>query len=62
LKEGIQLLVFTTPVSLHGDDFRIKKGTQQYFETHESVEKLRFVTQEINPSKFTVIIDETHII
>jgi hypothetical protein len=41
LKEGIQLLVFTTPVSLHGDDCPIKKGAQQDFETHESVEKLQ---------------------
>lgn len=62
LEEGIQFLVFTSPIRLHGNDFAIKKAFNKTLKIMKTLKDFRFVAKQINPSEFTEIIDKTNII
>jgi hypothetical protein len=62
LKEGVQFLILTTPIGLHGDDLFVKKAFNMVLEVMETLKNIRLLFEEINPCKFAEIIDKTHII
>ena len=62
IKEGIKLLIFATPISLHGKDFSIKLSFYKSLEVMKSLEHFRFMFEKIDPNEFAVVIDKTHII
>jgi hypothetical protein len=61
-KTLIQLLIFPTPVGLHGNNLSIQEALNMLLENVEFREQFRFVLQKINPSKFGIVINEAYII
>jgi hypothetical protein len=61
LEEGVQLLILTSPVCLHGKDFSIKHALYEVLKIMKTLKNLRFMTKQINPCKFAIIINETNI-
>jgi hypothetical protein len=51
-----------TPIGLYGDDLFVKKAFNMVLEVIETLKNIRLLFEEINPSKFSEIIDKTHII
>ena len=49
LKEGIQLLIFPSLVSLHSENFSIKLTFNHSLEFMKFLKNLRFMTKQINP-------------
>jgi hypothetical protein len=61
-EESMELLVFTSPVCLDGDNLPVKKMIHKFLEFNKFREHVRLKFQWINPGKFTVIINKAHII
>jgi hypothetical protein len=62
LKESIQFLIFTTPICLHSNYFPIKLALNKLLVIEESLINIRTLLKQIDPCKFTEIIDEAYII
>ena len=62
LKEGIQLLIFPSPVSLHSENFSIKLAFNPSLEFMKFLKNFRFMTKQINPCKLAKIINEANVI
>lgn len=62
LKEGIEALVFPTPIRLHSFDFSICQAFNKFLEILKLSKNLRFMFKEIDPSELAKVIDETNII
>jgi hypothetical protein len=61
-KEGVKFLIFTTPIGLHGEDFPVKESLSEGLEFSKLHENFRFMLKQIDPCKFTVIINKANII
>ena len=61
-KKGIKRLVFSTPISLDIMNFSTKLSFYKVLEIMKELKNSRFMAQEINPCKFTEIINKAHII
>jgi hypothetical protein len=55
-------MLFTAPISLHGYNFTIEHALNKSMKFLKKFEHLRFMTEEIKPRKFAIIINETNII
>ena len=62
LKEGIELLVFTSPVSLHSNNLGVKFSFNKISEVLENLKHFRSFLKKINPSKFAIVINKAYII
>jgi hypothetical protein len=61
-KKQIKFFIFSSPMGLNGNNFLVKAPLNKFLKFMELFKHLRFVTQGIKPNKFTMIIDEAHII
>jgi hypothetical protein len=61
-EEGVEFLILSSSVSLHGDNFSIKLALNRGLKFLEFLEDFGFMFEKINPGKFAKIINETHII
>lgn len=61
-KEGIKLLIFTTPVGLNDHNFPIEHAFYKILELMKLLKNFRFKLDKINPGKFTEIINEANIV
>ena len=62
LKETIKFFILTTPISLHSDNFPIKLTLNKGLKVEKNLINIRTVLKQINPCKFTEIINEAYII
>jgi hypothetical protein len=61
-KKRIEVLIFTTPVRLHGYDFTIKHSFNKALKFFKEFEDFGFVTKQVNPSELTIIINKANIV
>jgi hypothetical protein len=61
-KEGMSILILSTPISLYRNNFSIKESFNKILELMKSLKHIRFELEKINPSEFTIIINEADII
>jgi hypothetical protein len=62
LKETVQFLIFTNPISLHGENFATKLALNILLKIKKDLIHFRTFLKQINPSKLAKIINETYII
>jgi hypothetical protein len=62
VKEGIKVIILSTPVRLDRDYFAIKHTLNEGLEFKKIVVNLRLMTQQVCPSKLTIIVNEENII
>ena len=62
LEKIVEFFIFTTPINLHGNDLSIKLALNKLLKIKENLIHLRTFFKQIDPSKFTVIINEAYII
>jgi hypothetical protein len=62
LEEEIQFFILSTLIGLNNNDFLIKHTLDKCLELKEVFGNLRFMMEEIDRCKFTIIIDKTYII
>jgi hypothetical protein len=58
--EGVQFLVFTTSIGLHGYYFPIKHLFHKLLKLMELLKHFGFELQSVNPCKFAIIINEAN--
>jgi hypothetical protein len=61
-KEGIQFLVFTSPIGLHDYYFPIQQTFNMLLKKIKLLKDLRFMLQQINPCKLRIVKNEAYII
>jgi hypothetical protein len=61
-KEGMRFLILSTPISLYRNNFSVKESFNKILEQMKSLKHIRFELEKINPSEFTIIINEADII
>jgi hypothetical protein len=61
-KVGVEMLIFPTPIRLHGDNILIEPSFNKGVKFQEKFEDIRFMMQQVDPSEFTIIVNEGHII
>jgi hypothetical protein len=61
-KNRIKLLILPTPVGLNNNNLTIEHSFNKFLELKKILENFRFVVKQVNPSKFTIVINETSII
>jgi hypothetical protein len=59
-EKEVKFFILSTPISLYDDDLTIKEPLYKGLKFLEPLEELRLVFKEINPSKFTKIIDKAN--
>ena len=62
LKERIQTLILTTLICLHGNNFAIKQSFNMGLKKVKLLKYIRFIFEQIYPTKFAEIIDKTDIV
>jgi len=62
LKIGLQGLILASPVGLDSEYLSVKLPFYEFLEISKALEDLRFKTQKVDPSEFTVVINEANII
>ena len=62
LKEGIESLIFATPVRLDGKDFAIELSFNKCLKILKYLKNIRMTFEKIDPSEFAEIIDEANIV
>jgi hypothetical protein len=62
LKEEVKFLIFTTLIGLHGENFSIKESLSKGLKLSKFLKDFRFMLKQIDPCKFTVIINKANII
>jgi hypothetical protein len=61
-KKGLWLLIFRTPISLHGNNLSVQESLNMLLGILEFRKHFRYVLQKKYPSKFGVVINEAYII
>jgi hypothetical protein len=62
VKETVDFFIFSTPISLHGDNFPIKFSFNKLLKIQEYLINLRLLFQQIDPNKFIKVINKPYII
>jgi hypothetical protein len=62
LKETVEFFIFTTPISLHGDNLTIKLALNILLKIKKHLINIRMLLKQVDPSKFTEVINEAYII
>jgi hypothetical protein len=62
IKEGLELFIFTSPISLHGNDFSIEESFNKSLKFMKFLKHFRLEFNEINPGKLTKIINKAHVV
>jgi hypothetical protein len=62
LKEGIKLLIIASPICLHSDYFPTKLTFNIGLIVKKNLINIRTLLEQVNPRKFTIIIDKAYII
>jgi hypothetical protein len=57
-KVGVEMLIFPTPIRLYGDNLLIEPSFNKGLKFQEKFEDVRFMTQQIDLSEFTIIMNE----
>jgi hypothetical protein len=55
-------MIFSSPVRLNPFDFMVKEELNMFLKFEKYILNLRFGMKEIDPSEFSKIIDETHVV
>jgi hypothetical protein len=61
VKKGLSFS-YSPPISLNRNNFLIKESLHEVLKVSEFFKDLRLIFQQIYPSKFTKIINKTHIV
>jgi hypothetical protein len=61
-KKGVKPLIFTTPITLHGKNLVVKQPLNKTLKLTKIFEHLKFITKQIDPREFTIIIDKANIV
>ena len=61
-KKGVQPLVLPTPIGLHGNDLTIKQTFNMSLEKTKFFKDIRFIFEQIYPTKLAEIINKTDIV
>ena len=61
-KKRVQPLVLPTPIGLHGNDLTIKQTFNMSLEKTKFFEDIRFIFEQIYPTKLAKIINKTDIV
>jgi hypothetical protein len=59
LKETVEFFIFTSLVSLHGNNFLIKLALNIFLEVKKNLKNLRTLFEDIDPGELAKIINET---
>jgi hypothetical protein len=63
LKETIEFFIFTTPIiSLNSHNFHVKVEVNVFLKVEKNLINFRTILEQIYPSEFTKIINESYII
>jgi hypothetical protein len=62
LEEGIKLLILSSPIRLHSNNFLIKETFNMMLKIMKFLKHIRFLFQKIYLSEFAIIINKTHIV
>jgi hypothetical protein len=62
LKILMQLVVFSPTIRLEGFDFCVKKQLNMFLKLKKDILNNRFMFNEVNPCKTTIIVKEAHIV
>jgi hypothetical protein len=62
IKEGIELLILSSPIRLHSNDFPIQGALYMLLEDMKLRENFRLMLEKKNPSKIGEVINEAYII
>jgi hypothetical protein len=62
LKILMQLVVFSPTIRLEGFNFCVKKQLNMFLKLKKDRLNIRFIFNEVNPSKATIIVKEAHIV
>ena len=62
LEKTVEFFIFTTPVSLHSNDFVIKLSFNKLLEVKKHLINIRTFFKQINPRELAEIINEAYII
>jgi hypothetical protein len=57
LEEAMEFFIFTTPISLHCNDFPIEFALNELLKVKEHLINFRMIFKQINPSEFAEIIN-----
>jgi hypothetical protein len=61
VKEGVKFFILSSPIGLHDNDFLVKKYLNKSLEFIKFLKGFRPKLDEINLSKFAIIINETYV-
>jgi hypothetical protein len=61
-EKRVQSLILASPVSLNRNDPSVKPTFYHILEFYKFLEHIRFELQQVDPNKFTEIIDEGYIV
>jgi hypothetical protein len=61
-KKGIQSSILSTPIGLNGDDLATSHVLNKLLKFKKELRHLRLLAEKIDPSEFTIIINETNIV
>ena len=62
LEKRVKLLIFTTPVGLHSDNFCVERTLNKLLKIKKDLKNIRSIFKKIDPCVFTKIINKTDII
>jgi hypothetical protein len=58
LKEGCKFLILPSPVGLNNKNFLVEETFHELLKLMKFIKHIRFIFQEINPSKFAKVINK----
>ena len=61
LEERIQLLIFSSPIRLHSNNFSIKQVLNKILEVIKALKNIRLMLEQVDPGKLAIIINKAHI-
>jgi hypothetical protein len=62
VKIGIKMLILTTSDSLHSNNLAVEHALHKALKFFKETKDIRFMMNEVNPWKFTEVINKAHII
>jgi hypothetical protein len=61
-EERVEFLILPSPIRLNSENFVVEHMFNKLVKFKKILENLRFMAKQINPGKYTVIINKAHII
>jgi hypothetical protein len=61
-EKGIYFFILAAPITLHSKNLAVEQMLNKTLKFMKKLEYFRFMTKQIDPREFTIIINKTHII